>query len=182
MGRRVAERSAEDGCFTTSILPHLDAAHSYARYLTRDADAAEDIVQEACLRAVRGFGSWRGGPARAWLLAIVRNCFLASLAGGRPVAEPIDELGSADPLVEQHTPESITAAKLEVDRLRSIIDGLPQPFREVLVLRELEELSYKEIAQVTGAPIGTVMSRLARARHMIAGSLLAATAATGSRT
>lgn len=154
--------------FRLVMLPHLDAAYGFARYLTRDSVAAEDAVQEAFLRAFRGFGGWRGDNPRAWLFAIVRHCCLDAmtarrdpLRGAEPV-EAIDSIAQPDALEEQ------AAQRSEVAMLRGAIENLPEPFREALVLRELEELSYKDIATVTGAPIGTVMSRLARARQMLA--------------
>jgi RNA polymerase sigma factor (sigma-70 family) len=156
------------------MLPHMDAAYSLARYLTRDPVAADDVVQEAFLRAYRGFDGWRGGAPRAWLLAIVRNCFLAARhhAG---VTAPLDE-AEAVPF-DAPTPEEALIGQDEAARLRREIERLPTVFREVLVLRELEELSYKEIATVVDAPIGTVMSRLARARHLLGDRLMLARAA-----
>jgi len=162
--------------FRATMLPHMDAAYTLARYLSRDPSAAEDIVQDAFLRAYRGFEGWRGEAAKAWLLAIVRNCFLnkASDMAARATAQPIDEWAGELPpqLVERTNPETVLADKSEVAMLRATIEQLPEPFRETLVLRELEEMSYKDIATVTRVPIGTVMSRLARARQMLAEMLL----------
>lgn len=163
--------SADAGEFSRLILPLMDAAYNLARFLTRDAVAADDIVQEAYLRAWRAFGGYRGGDARVWLLAIVRNCSYSWSHGQRrdaPAADCADE-ELADTAAE--TPESLTARAGEIERVRAVIDGLPGPFRETLVLRELEDLSYRQIAELTGAPIGTVMSRLARARQMLAARL-----------
>ncbi|EGD57776.1 ECF subfamily RNA polymerase sigma-24 factor [Novosphingobium nitrogenifigens DSM 19370] len=149
------------------ILPHLDAAWTYARYLTRDAALAEDIVQDAFLRAFRAQASCHG-DGKAWLMAIVRNCWHDWLRAHRRVetaailTDPVDE----------NTPESLLERQGETDRLRAVLGDLPEPFRETLVLRELEEMSYREIAEVTGAPIGTVMSRLARGREMLAKLML----------
>ncbi|UAK24007.1 sigma-70 family RNA polymerase sigma factor [Sphingomonas nostoxanthinifaciens] len=161
--------------FRTTMLPHLDAAYTLARYLCRDATAAEDIVQDAFLKAFRGFDGWRGEAAKAWLLAIVRNCFLTSVARDRArvVAGESghDEPWGADEPVDDLTPELILAQRNDAILLRATIESIPEPFREVLVLRELEELSYKEIAVITDAPIGTVMSRLARGRAMLAQAL-----------
>jgi RNA polymerase sigma-70 factor (ECF subfamily) len=153
--------------FRALMLPHMDAALTLARYLTRDASAAEDVVQEAYLRAFRSFDSWRGEAPKAWLLAIVRNCFLNSI--GAPRGEELTE----EP-VEGESPESLLADKSEAAMVRATVERLPEPFRETLVLRELEEMSYKEIAAITRVPIGTVMSRLARARQMLAELLLPA--------
>jgi len=181
--------SEESRRFREVMLPHLDGAYNLARYLARDAIAAEDIVQEAFLRAFRAFPTWRGGEAKAWLFAIVRNCFLtwagAERSSGRVmVAEA--SLGERDALAlanaadpDQATPEEALARRREARVLREVIESLPEPFRETLVLREMEELSYKEIALVTSAPIGTVMSRLARARQMLCDILLPDPAASG---
>ncbi len=150
--------------FNSLILPHLDAAWNYARYLTRDADQAEDVVQEAFLRAFRAQDSCRG-DGKAWLLTIVRNCWHDALKGNRlPTAvtdawpEPVDD----------DTPHSLIERQQAAIGLRQVLERLPEPFRETLVLRELEELGYRDIAKVTGVPIGTVMSRLARGRDMLA--------------
>jgi RNA polymerase sigma-70 factor (ECF subfamily) len=168
--------------FRELILPHMDGAYNFARYLTRDATAAEDIVQEAFLRAFRAFPTWRGDAPKAWLFAIVRNCFL-TWAGQRSGASRavIDE-GALSPAQAQaltnvaddaqDTPEAALLRRREIETVRAVIENLPEPFRETLVLREMEELSYKEIAVLTAAPIGTVMSRLARARQMLADMLL----------
>lgn len=161
--------------FQRTIIPHLDAAYNFARFLSRDADAAQDIVQEAYLRAYRGFHGFRDGDARAWTFTIVRNCYHAWLQEGRrktryeqPMAEERDSdegSPSTDPASEEDTPEAAFIRKSETQRVREVINQLPDAMREVLVLRELEDLSYKEIAEIIDAPIGTVMSRLARARR-----------------
>lgn len=162
--------------FRLVMLPHMDAAYMLARYLTRDPDAAEDVVQDAFLRAYRSFDGWRGDAPKAWLLAIVRNCFLTSAghASGRAAVRDIDGWTEDLPpeLIEARSPESLLTEKSEAAMLRATIEQLPEPFREALVLRELEELSYCDIAAITGVPIGTVMSRLARARQMLAELLL----------
>jgi len=184
--------------FEDLFLPYLDAAYSLARFLARDASAADDIVQESFLRAFRSFGTYRGGDAKSWLLAIVRNCSFdwsrssrraaglpdsgsdATAIGGetslparvsdhslgesleRWIPNP-DELGDCT----QDGPETAVLRQSEIEEVRAMIRRLPEPFRETLVLRELEELSYKQIAEITGVPVGTVMSRLARARQML---------------
>jgi RNA polymerase sigma factor (sigma-70 family) len=163
-----AARAAQ---FRQVILPQLDAAYSLARFLTRDAVAAQDVAQEAMLRAWRAFGSYRGGDARSWVLTIVRNCSYNWLEAQRrertvPVSEVPEPL--ADPVA---APEASVTRESEAQRLRALIAALPEPYRETLVLRELEDLSYKQIAAITGAPIGTVMSRLARARAMLGAQL-----------
>jgi len=153
--------------FEELFLPHLDAAYSLARYLSRDAVAADDIVQESYLRAFRSFGSYRGGDAKSWLLAIVRNCSFDWSKSHRSASEV--GLPEPDDLPDggQDGPEASAVRDSETQKVRNVIRRLPEPFRETLVLRELEELSYREIAQLTGVPVGTVMSRLARARQML---------------
>jgi RNA polymerase sigma-70 factor (ECF subfamily) len=166
------------GQFRDVILPHMDAAYNFARFLSRDPVAAEDIAQDAFLRAFRAFDTYRGEAAKAWLLAIVRNCFLDWIKAHRSeswMSEVKEDAQGArvDPeRVDQHDPEILLLQQREVERVRSTVEHLPEPFRETLVLRELEELSYKEIAVLTCAPIGTVMSRLARARQMLSALLL----------
>lgn len=162
--------------FRQSILPHLDGAYNLARYLTRDPVVSEDVVQDAMLRAFRAFGQFRGDSPRAWLFAIVRNCCRSAQPGtsGRVtlVADPETEFGDhADPAL---TPEQEALRQDEIAGVRLAIEAIPEPFREAVVLRDLEEFSYAEIAQVTGVPIGTVMSRLARGRAMLAKELLPA--------
>jgi RNA polymerase sigma factor (sigma-70 family) len=157
--------------FRLVMLPHLDAAYNFACYLARDPIAAEDVVQEAFMRAFRSFATYQGGSAKGWLLAIVRNCF----------HDRIKAQGHGPPLdftqaVDEETPESLLLQKRDIALVRTIVESLPEPFRETLVLRELEELSYKEIAVLTAVPIGTVMSRLARARDMLGALLIADTA------
>lgn len=160
--------------FRLVVLPHLDSAYNFARYLACDATAAEDIVQDAFLRAFRSFDSWRGDSPKAWLLTIVRNCFLNSVASrDRHGGERVEDLsGAALDVADMDDPEAILAQRNEAAMLRDMIESLPEPFRETLVLRELEELSYKEIALLTNVPIGTVMSRIARAREMLTALLL----------
>jgi RNA polymerase sigma factor (sigma-70 family) len=159
--------------FEAQVLPHLDAAYNLARWFARPPLEADDILQDAMLRAFRAFDTFRGGDVKPWLLAIVRNCFLTAVARVRPerdVPLPADtETGADDPalIVADPDPETTLLQSEESRRLASVIATLPEDFREVLVLREMEDLSYREIAQVTGTPIGTVMSRLARARALL---------------
>lgn len=151
--------------FRTLMLPHLDAAYSFARYLTRGGDLAEDVVHDAYVRALNAFSAYRGGDAKAWLLTIVRNCFLTSVRR-RVEVSASDEL--AEIADEADTPEAALARNQTSETMRRLIRGLPENLAEVIVLREVEELSYKEIAAIIDAPIGTVMSRLARAREALA--------------
>jgi RNA polymerase sigma-70 factor (ECF subfamily) len=154
------------GSFDEIILPHLDAAHNLARWLVRGSDHAEDVVQEACLRAFRYFGTFRGGNPRAWLLSIVRTTAFRWLQKNRAqqlAAEFNEELHSEG--CESLSPETVLLQRADTQLLEQAIDRLPDRLREVLVLRELEGLSYKEIAEVVGMPMGTVMSTLFRARE-----------------
>jgi len=151
--------------FEQVVLPHLDAAYNLARWLTRNGHDAEDVVQEASLRALRFFGGFHGGNARAWLLAIVRNVCYDWLRRNRPSeasASFDEEVHGADD--DGPTPEDLLIEQAGRVRLREALETLPVTWREVLILRDLEGLSYKEIADVAGIKIGTVMSRLARAR------------------
>ena len=144
-------------------MPHLAAAHNLARWLTRNDHDAEDVVQEAYLRAFRFFDSFRGDDPRAWLLTIVRNtCFTWLERNRKPESALPDDIADCNPA--QSNPEEVLAANIEASLLRQALEELPLEFREAIVLRELEGLSYKEISQVTSVPIGTVMSRLARGR------------------
>jgi RNA polymerase sigma factor (sigma-70 family) len=171
--------------FESTVLVHLDAAYMLARYLTRNAGPAEDIVQEALIRAYRHVGSQRGENVRAWLLAIVRNCFLSWSARNGECKETVSEsdleTSSSEEVHESETPESILIRHEENSALRKAVEELPHLFREVLVLRDIEDMSYREIAEVTGVPIGTVMSRLARARKMFAAAWLEAGTAKESQ-
>ena len=151
------------------IEPHIDAAYSLARYLARDATAAEDIAQEALLKAFRNAETVRG-EVRPWLLTIVRNSYFdwRRRDNGRVVTGPAADAAFAEtPDGEQVSPESSLIRQGDVAALRAAIEAIPEPFREALVLRDLEELSYRDVAQITGVPMGTVMSRLARARRVL---------------
>jgi RNA polymerase sigma-70 factor (ECF subfamily) len=159
--------------FEEQILPHLDAAFNLARWLAHNEHDAQDVVQEAFLRAFKFFASFRGRDSRAWLLRIVRNTFYTWLGkhSREQEAAPFDEeLHSAE--LDPVTPQTELLAQADAQFLRQAIDELPWEFRESLILRELEGLSYKEIADVANVPIGTVMSRLARARQQLRGFLL----------
>jgi len=154
--------------FDEIVLPHLDAAFNYARWLTRNDAEAEDVVQDACVRAIRFFSSLRDDNPRAWLFTIVRNTWYsrvsrrAHVVAGAALSDeqhqwPDDALDPEERLLQQHT----------VAVVRAALEQLPVDFREAIVLREIEGLSYKQIAAVVGVPIGTVMSRLARARERL---------------
>ncbi len=158
--------------FEQVVLPHLDAAYNMARWLTRNAPDAEDVVQEACLRAFKSFASFRGGDGRPWLIAIVRNtCYTWMQRNrSRELATPFDEMDVVDS--EGCNPEELLMRGADVKLLTRALEDLPVEYREVLVLRELEGLSYKEIADVADVPIGTVMSRLSRARNRLQQSLI----------
>ena len=156
--------------FRRLILPLMDGAYSFARFLCRDASVAEDLVQDAFLRAFRGFRGFRGGDPRAWLFAIVRSSHL-TWAERRMEPHPNSEAELDATPSDTPSPEATLVQEGEIATLRSAVESLPEPFRETLVLREFEELSYREIASITGAPIGTVMSRLARARAMLLAAL-----------
>ena len=162
---KAGDETASDAArFRDTLLPHLDAAYGYARYLARDDAAAEDIVQESYLRALRAIGQCHGNP-KAWLLAIVRNCFHDWIQANRRYVS-IDEQAESDG-AEQHADDALDRVA-SATGVRRLVESLPEPFRATLVLRELEEMSYREIAEITAAPVGTVMSRLARARRMLA--------------
>ncbi|MGH7618337.1 MAG: sigma-70 family RNA polymerase sigma factor [Gemmatimonadaceae bacterium] len=165
MGQRDIER------FERVVLPHLDDAYTLARYFLRDEHDAQDAVQDAVLRALKYFEGYRDGDARAWLLAIVRNCCLTwqKRDRARRAVIPLLEIEA-----DANDPRDADATAVErSDRaaIERLVGALPTEFREVIVLREVEGLSYKEISDVVGAPIGTVMSRLARARKRIASAL-----------
>jgi RNA polymerase sigma factor (sigma-70 family) len=158
--------------FEDMVLPHLDAAFNYARWLTRSHAEAEDVVQDACIRAMRYFSSLRDDDARAWLFAIVRNTWYSRVSRRANLMDasaldavkderPDQTLDPEERLLQQHT----------VALVRGALEQLPVDFREVIVLREIEGLSYKEIAAVVRVPIGTVMSRLARGRERLAAVL-----------
>ena len=155
--------------FKALALPHLDDVYTLARYLARNASDADDAVQECYLRAFRHFDTFRGGPIKPWLLAILRNVCNASYAGGLRLVFTAEMETQSLPLwrEEGDTPEQAVLRRHDSETMRRLIAGLPAEFREVIVLREINDLSYRDIATVIESPIGTVMSRLARARAML---------------
>ena len=183
---RLASSAAPDGLsglddnarFANVVMPHIDDAYRLAHWLTGNSTDAEDVVQDASLRAFRAIRGYAGGSARAWLLTIVRNTAYSWLRTNRPTAiMTVDdleavELAQANPSdPDAETPETTLLAQIDAEQLRAAIAALPAPFRETLVLRDIEGLDYREIAQTTEVPIGTVMSRLARARRRLTATL-----------
>ena len=154
--------------FEEAVLPHLDAAYNLARWLTRNDTDAEDVVQEAFLRAFKFFSGFHGEDGRSWLLSIVRNTSYTWMQRNRspelsvPVDDELHEIESKD-----LNPEALLVQRADTLMVRQALEELPVEFREVLVLRELEEMSYREIASITDLPLGTVMSRLARGRKRL---------------
>lgn len=158
--------------FEQTALPHLDAAYNLARWLVGSDADARDVVQDAYLRAFRYFDGYAGGDPRSWLLAIVRNASFSWLGRNRPgdIVALDDDARSAEveaALAIAENPESAVISRSQSALLDRLIAALPAPFREVIVLREIEELSYREIAAIADIPVGTVMSRLARARRQL---------------
>jgi RNA polymerase sigma-70 factor, ECF subfamily len=171
--------------FRDAALPHMDDVYTLARYLMRNATDAEDAVQECYLRALRHFDSYRGPAMKPWLLAILRNVCNAEFARRSREEVPTD-YAQAESLAEempmwqepQTSPEKVMLRQQDSATIRRLVAELPAPFREAIVLREINDLSYQEIAEVAGVPVGTVMSRLARARAMLRSAWNAAEAFT----
>jgi RNA polymerase sigma factor (sigma-70 family) len=165
--------------FRDAALPHLDDVYTLARYLLRDAADAEDAVQECYLRALKHFDSYRGPAMKPWLFAILRNVCRAEFArrASSPTApiEDVPDDAAQTPLWHDapETPEAQMLHRWDASTIRRLVEALAEPFRETFVLREIHELSYREIADVVGAPVGTVMSRLARARAMLRSAWMA---------
>lgn len=168
---------AEQGAtrFEQVVLPHLDDAYTLACYLLRDQHDAQDAVQESVLRALRYFDGFRGDDARAWLLTIVRN-YCYTLKKGGAIDRSTVPFSDTTDVADVHAADDLVIQSTESERIKAAVDALPAELREVIVLRELNEMSYREISEVVGVPTGTVMSRLSRAR-----SRLAAALATDSR-
>jgi len=177
----ISDDPAKAQRFRDAALPHLDAVYTLARYLLRNPVDAEDAVQECYLRALRHFDTMRGPNIKPWLFAILRNVCNAEYAR-RSVVElrdlhaESDQPEPAPPMWSepQDTPETVMINKLDAETIRGLVASLPSVFREAIVLREINDLSYREIAEVVGAPVGTVMSRLARARSMLREAWIAA--------
>jgi len=165
----------ERGRFEQQVLPHLDAAYNLARWLTRNEHDAEDVVQEAFMRAMRYFGNLEGAEARPWLLAIVRNTCYTWLEKNRPTELVAMDEGAVEALAEavghasgfDGNPEVILLRGVNRKVVNQALEELPVAYREVVVMREIEDLSYKEIAAIAGIPAGTVMSRLSRGRELL---------------
>jgi RNA polymerase sigma-70 factor, ECF subfamily len=153
--------------FEETVLPHLDAAFNYARWLTKSHAEAEDVVQDACVRAMRYFSSLRDGDARPWFFTIVRNTWYSRISRRSSLTEVAAEGGPRERPDQGLDPEERLLQQHAIGLVRGALEHLPVDFREVIVLREIEGLSYKEIAEVVRVPIGTVMSRLARARERL---------------
>jgi RNA polymerase sigma-70 factor (ECF subfamily) len=168
--------------FEQTVLPHLDAAYNLARWLAGNDHDARDVAQEASLRAFKFFGSFRGENPRAWLLTIVRNTFYDWLKKNRPsgIAGELDEEALAVEDASANV-ETINLRQADAQTVRRAIGELPVEFREMIILREMEGFSYKEIAELSDAPIGTVMSRLARARKLLQQSLASEFQTGGAR-
>jgi RNA polymerase sigma-70 factor (ECF subfamily) len=166
--RRGGEADLE--AFRSAMLPLMDCAYAYAHFLSRDAVAADDLVQDSYLRAFRSFAGYRGGDAKAWLFAIVRTTFLDGVRGRKKLVGQADDEAAAVPDTAD-TPEEALIRAADASALRAAVATLAEPFRETLVLRELEEMSYREIGDLMKVPLGTIMSRLSRARRMLAAAL-----------
>jgi RNA polymerase sigma-70 factor (ECF subfamily) len=162
----VADRTGDFGSFEELAMPHFAKLYNFAHWLTQDRAAAEDLVQETYMKALRGFSSFQQGTNfRAWMYKILRNTFLTTKAGLK-VSVSLDSDGDdkpAEPAVTE-TPESVLLARVELETIQSALEKLPVKFREIILLCDLEEMSYQEIGETLGIPIGTVMSRLSRAR------------------
>jgi RNA polymerase sigma-70 factor (ECF subfamily) len=175
-GTMAADRHDPDRArrFRDAALPHLDEVYTLARYLLRNTADADDAVQECYLRALKHFDTFRGGPIRPWLFAILRNVCKMTYAqrslAGPEIAEDAVPIWSEAPV----TPEAHILRQRDDQSIRDMVSALPDAFREAIVLREVNDLSYSEIAEIAGVPVGTVMSRLARARSMLRAAWLMA--------
>ena len=170
----VAEPQGDFGTFEDLAMPHFSRLYNFARWLTHDTAAAEDLVQETYMKALRGFPSFQQGTNfRAWMYRILRNTFLTSKTGLQAATMlDIDDGGTPEPATDV-SPESILLARASAQTVQQALESLPVQFREIILLCDLEEMSYQEIGQALGIPMGTVMSRLSRARKAMRGLLAA---------
>ena len=170
----VAENAGDFGSFEDLAMPHFARLYNLACWLTHDTTAAEDLVQETYMKALRGFSSFQQGTNfRAWMYRILRNTFLTSKTGLKTAATvDIDDESSLEPATEE-TPESVLLARVKTETIQQALEALPVLFREIILLCDLEEMSYQEIGQALGIPMGTVMSRLSRARKAMRTLLIA---------
>jgi RNA polymerase sigma-70 factor, ECF subfamily len=180
-GAKMADSKARR--FEQLVMPHLDSAYNLARYLTRNDADAQDVVQEACMRAFKYLDGFDGQYANAWLLKIVRNTCFSWLKENRPSEAPLtldddlDEIDRDQAAMAMNarglgrSPEELVGIRRDTERLNRAIEKLLPPYREILILREMDDFSYREIADIVGVPIGTVMSRLARARGLLQAAL-----------
>jgi RNA polymerase sigma-70 factor, ECF subfamily len=162
----VVDRAGDFGSFEELAMPHFAKLYNFAHWLTQDRAAAEDLVQETYMKALRGFSSFQQGTNfRAWMYKILRNTFLTTKAGLK-VSISLDSDGEDKPAepTAVGTPESVLLARVELETIQNALEKIPVKFREIILLCDLEEMSYQEIGQTLGIPIGTVMSRLSRAR------------------
>jgi len=171
----VADRAGDFGSFEELAVPLFAKLYNFAHWLTQDRAAAEDLVQETYMKALRGFSSFQQGTnCRAWMYKILRNTFLTTQAGLK--AGTLISFDSDDKVTEPavaDTPESVLLARVELEAIQNALANLPLKFREIILLCDLEEMSYQEIAETLGIPMGTVMSRLSRARKAMRGMLAA---------
>jgi len=172
----VADRAGDFGSFEELAVPLLAKLYNFAHWLTQDRAAAEDLVQETYMKALRGFSSFQQGTnCRAWMYKILRNTFLTTQAGlkaGTLISFDSDDDKVAEPAATD-TPESVLLARVELEAIQNALANLPLKFREIILLCDLEEMIYQEIAETLGIPMGTVMSRLSRARKAMRGMLAA---------
>ncbi|MFZ0481057.1 MAG: sigma-70 family RNA polymerase sigma factor [Terriglobales bacterium] len=176
----MADRSGDTGSFEELAMPLFANLYNFAHWLTQDAASAEDLVQETYMKALRGFSSFKQGTNfRAWMYKILRNTFLTTLAGLRASVSLDSDDQTVEPAIPE-TPESALLARVEQETIQNALEELPVKFREIILLCDLEEMSYQEIAETLGIPMGTVMSRLSRARKAMR-ELLVAKLARASR-
>jgi RNA polymerase sigma-70 factor, ECF subfamily len=174
----VADHSGDIGSFEELAMPHFARLYNFACWLTQDRVAAEDLVQESFVKALKGFSSFQQGTNfRAWIYRILRNTFLTSQAGLKATVSFDDDDSPAEPATTE-TPESVLLARVEEQTIRRALEELPVNYREIILLCDLEEMSYQEISQALGIPIGTVMSRLSRARKAMRALLAGETGRT----